>query len=58
LFSGSADYYKNDIGTWNNTADWENLTAVVLAGDAALPQSGGGTTHTHTIPSGTTNPGG
>ncbi len=41
LWTGDPAFYINDIGTWAHTADWENLTAVVLAADAALPPTPG-----------------
>ena len=39
LFIGDPNYYINDIGTYVLTAEWENLAAAVLAGDAARPDS-------------------
>ena len=47
LFGGSVSYYTDDIGTYAHKSDWENLTVVVLAADAALPQSSGGAPAPH-----------
>ena len=41
LFVGDPAYYINDIGTYAHVADWDHLTAAVLAGDAALPLTPG-----------------
>ncbi len=53
LFAGDPAYYIDDIGTYAHSSDWDNLTQVVLAGDAALPQAAGGI-HDHDIAAGKT----